>query len=244
MLLIQRLSAEDKVGDRIFALLLAINSLPHGCKISVFLPYLYYSRQDSALDLFLDLLQNARVQELITFDIHKEQNLPDWVKNLSVVDLLTMDADCIIRPIISPDIGGALRAQRLASKFGLPHLILEKTRNHSDISHKLPDNFMLGYKKAIIFDDIIDSGKTIFSAIELLQKAGFEEFEIIATHYLASSKLIFPKEVTKLTITDSIIHKKDLLPEIETIVTIHPTSLSLSLRGDLKIDAAISGSPD
>ena len=209
ILLIQKIKTGEKVGEKIFDILLAMHSLPKTSKVSLFLPYLYYSRQDSdaysALDLFLYKLHIAGLKTLITFDIHSENiNLYDInFINISIIDLITTLPKGHI--IISPDKGGKLRAQKLANKFGMEYICLEKTRTLDSISHICKDNISLKrYKKAIIFDDIIDSGQTMFSTINYLKKHDFEEFQIIVTHNLSQQKLQFPPEVKKITIMNSI----------------------------------------
>jgi ribose-phosphate pyrophosphokinase len=209
ILITQRIHPVDRAGEKAFDLILALHSLPSNCNISLFLPYLYYSRQDndqnSALDLLFRLLSKAGVKELLTFDIHnKSINMHGiHLVNHSICDLLTsLPQDHVI---ISPDIGGYARADELANKFGLEHTALEKTRNTNVISHNTADESKIKkYKKAIILDDIIDSGNTIFSAINYLEKCGIEEFEIIVTHYISREKLIFSNKVKKVTTTNSV----------------------------------------
>jgi ribose-phosphate pyrophosphokinase len=208
ILITQKLTSTDEVGGKIFDLLLAISSLPPDCHISLFLPYLYCSREEIALDMFLNMLHNLGVEELITYDIHKDCDSALKIVNLSILDIIEMqkssvNPDCYI--IVSPDAGGGLRAEKFAKKFGLSYLSLEKSRNKF-VTHE-PITMTLSHKKAIIIDDIIDSGSTIFSAINCLEKAGIEEIEIIATHYLAKKNLIFPPSVVKITIGDSILFR-------------------------------------
>ena len=209
ILITQRIYPFESAGEKVFDLILALHSLPSNCNISLFLPYLYYSRQDkdhnSALDLLLRMLSQAGTKELLTFDIHNKNINMHGINlvNHSICDLLTsLPQDHII---ISPDIGGYARAYELANKFGLEHAVLEKARNTSVISHNSVDGSKIKkYKKAIILDDIIDSGNTIFSAINYLEKCGIEEFEIIVTHYISREEIIFSNQVKKVTTTNSI----------------------------------------
>jgi ribose-phosphate pyrophosphokinase len=213
ILITQRIHPFESAGEKVFDLILALQSLPSNCNISLFLPYLYYSRQDkdknSALDLLLRTLSQACVKELLTFDVHNKNINMHGINlvNHSICDLLTaLPQDHII---ISPDIGGYSRGYELANKFGLEHSVLEKARNTSVISHNsLDEGKIKRYKKAIILDDIIDSGNTIFSAIDYLEKSGIEEFEIIVTHYISREELFFSDKVKKITTTNSIAHSK------------------------------------
>jgi ribose-phosphate pyrophosphokinase len=205
--IIQSFSAS--VNDALIELLLTINAARNSGAdiINVIAPYLGYSRQDKiedfkshGLGMIAHLLSSCTIHQLITIDFHSPGNLylfPITVKNISTQDLilpLTKN-----KVIVTPDNGASRRNHfdnviQLNKKRIDDNLYFEL---HGDVSDQ----------DCLIVDDIIDSGRTICQASEILIKNGAKSVEAYVTHALFSNETcnrINNSLISKLYISNSI----------------------------------------
>ncbi|AFK06685.1 ribose-phosphate pyrophosphokinase [Mesotoga prima MesG1.Ag.4.2] len=207
--------------------------------ISAVIPYYGYARQDRkargrdpiTAKLVANLLTTSGASRLITIDLHAEQiqgffdipvdnlwSFPAFLKFFSQSDF-----DRNEMAVISPDIGGVKRASKFAAKLGVPLAILDKRRpkdNVAEMVHIIGD---VEGKTAIIFDDIIDTGRSLVEAAKMLKSNGADKIFACATHGVFSGdakKIIAESTIEKVFITDTIYH--DDLPDNIMMLSIAP----------------------
>lgn len=169
-------------------------------RINLVCPFLAYSRQDRkarsrepiTAKLVADLITTSGADRLITIDLHTDQIQGYY--NIPVDHFVAYPqfAKYIVKNklknvvVVSPDIGGAKRANKLADLLGLKIAIIDKIRkahNSSEVAHLVGD---VEGKTAVIIDDIIDTGGSIVSAAEVVKEHGAKKIIICATHAVLS----------------------------------------------------------
>jgi ribose-phosphate pyrophosphokinase len=164
--------------------------------ITAIIPYFYYSRQTSSAIAILKLLATAGINKIITIDLHttKIQKLsPIPIYNLTTTNLFA--ADLIAKNlsnllIISPDLGGATRAENFAKLLNSNNLIIinkNRTGSDSNITMRILDEVnSIKNKNCIIIDDIVDTANTICQAAKLLKDNGARTIMAYCTHAVLS----------------------------------------------------------
>jgi ribose-phosphate pyrophosphokinase len=189
--------------------------------INLVLPYYGYSRQERkaaprepiSAKLVADLFSAAGATRVVTIDLHAPAiqgffNIP--VDHLTALDVIT---DCIrkknlVDPIIvSPDVGRATTAEKMANILDAPFAMMIKKRpnhNESVITHVIGE---VAGCTPIIIEDLIDTGTTIINVVEGLKERGANDVYICATHPVFSGpalqRLDHPN-IKEVIITDSI----------------------------------------
>ena len=229
-------STSTPVNDHLVELLLLADTAKRaGAKnIIAIIPYFGYSRQDRftykygpiSASLVIKMLEAAGITAVVTLDLHSSQL--EGIFNISVTNLST---ESIFFPvletkeniiIVSPDIGGIVRARNYSSLLGVDLAIINKSRdtNNACLMSEIIGN--VGTKNCIIVDDIIDGATTICMATEILLEHGAKNVEAIVTHAVLSGDAIAKIENSSLKhiyVSDSIYHKK--LPSKFTVLPIH-----------------------
>ena len=204
------------VNHHLMELLMMIDAAHQaGCKhMTLAIPYFAYARQDSSAKLVADLLAIRPIDRIITLDLHHaglENVFSMPVTHLDSTPLFAEDiqkkpsTDCTqgLKPlIVSPDVGGAHRAQKLASSLKTDFIVLDRKalKNHaiSNISNRF----------CIIVDDIVDTGKTACNATHFLKQQGAGPFFAYATHAVLSNnalEILLDSDIDKLILTDTIL---------------------------------------
>lgn len=192
-------------GDNFFQTLLLVDTLKRSGakKISVYLPFFGYSRQDRQLiqgesvaaGCLVNALKAAGATQIVTLDLHsiitsKESAMP--IKNVSFMsDLAQALSKEIFEPtytVVSPDRGGldraVLFAQQIKDYNGVAWI--EKKRVGQGAPHAMKINGKLSGRTAILVDDMLDTGKTISEAVKILRKRGVRKFYLCVTHPIFS----------------------------------------------------------
>jgi len=190
-------------------------------KVTALLPYLAYSRQDKnkvgeslAIALVGRLLTAAGFDQVITVDVHSEADKRLCSIPISSLDTAQLFADTIKRyqltdaTIVAPDNGAIARCRAVKIAAGLPagdipHF--EKQRIEKGIEHVGPIG-KVG-SRAVIVDDMLDTGTTLVSACEKLVAAGVREIYIMITHGLFTgerSKQLWSLGVKRIICTDTV----------------------------------------
>ena len=234
-------STSTPVNDKLMELLILIDALKRASakEITVVMPYYGYSRQDRkaasrepiTAKLVASLLETAGANRIVCFDLHVDQiqgffNIP--VDNLVAMPIL---AKSLIEKklkdivIVSPDVGGATRARRLAKALDVDMAIIDKRRpahGESEIMNIIGE---VEGKNAILIDDIIDTAGTISNAASAIKKKGAKEVYICATHAILSKdavKKLSNEDIKEVIVTDSIkIPEENKLDKIK-IVSLAP----------------------
>lgn len=180
--------------------------------ITLNLLYMAHGRDPDMGALTLRLLSEAGADRIRIVDPHTEVGLP--FTTLSTAMLFAEDIKCRFGEeeiiIISPDEGGAKRAQHLAQSLEKEALILVKKRlPNGDLRIMISPELaaQIQGKTCILVDDLIDSGRTLVAAAELLSRHGAWAIHGYVTHGVlgpgAGERLQAP-QLTTLTLTDSL----------------------------------------
>ena len=182
------------------ALMMAMKCADAGAReICAVIPYLAYARQDRAflegevvsIALVAKLLEAAGVRHVVTADIHSQLAMSHIasVQSVSSIPLLADYASKmkLHRPVaVSPDAGGADRANEFAKRLKTDAVALKKSRDRTTgevtVDEKL--NIDVSGRDAILVDDIISSGVSIVKAAEVLRKKGASKVYAMCAHAL------------------------------------------------------------
>jgi ribose-phosphate pyrophosphokinase len=216
-------SLNGPTNDNLMELLIIIDALKRASvrRINLICPYLCYSRQDRKAasrepiiaKLVADLITKSGADRLITVDLHAEQiqgfyNIPvDHFVGYPQFAKYLIEKNYKDIVVVSPDIGGVKRANKLADLLGVPLAIIDKVRkqhNVAEVAHVVGD---VKDKTAVILDDMIDTGGSITAAANVLKEYGAKEVIICATHALLSRNACENIEAcaaTKVLLLDSV----------------------------------------
>lgn len=238
--LIQSMSAT--VNDQLMETLIMVDALRRASagRINLICPNLGYSRQDRKTDsrepitakLVANLLTKAGIDRLVTVDLHADQiqgfydipvdhfvAYPLFAKYLKAHQMLRNTV------IVSPDIGGVKRANKLADLLGLKLAIIDKTRrahNQAEVAHVVGE---VEGVRCVMIDDIIDTGGSICAAAEVLKKMGAREVIVCATHGLLSGDAREKFDncgIDKLLLTNSVPIPPEKISKKMKIISIGP----------------------
>jgi len=193
------------LNQSVMACLIAIAKLrKFYSEIILIMPFLPYSRSDH--QPIINILESLGISKLITVEIHSEVAqseikiynitiIPDVIKKIGI------DHNEIV--IISPDKGGYKRAKNAAKTFNYSFTSMEKTRKNGLIKHTINNPEIVKNRPILIVDDIIDSGRTINSAAEVLINSGAKSVKILGIHGILSKREFSPL-IDKIYITNTI----------------------------------------
>ena len=190
-------------------------------RITAVIPYYGYARQDRKVlprtpitsKLVADILTAAGANRILTMDLHAGQiqgffNIPVdhlFAKPVLIEHLRKNFKDDLV--VVAPDAGGAERARSFGKLLNSPMAMIDKRRskpNESEVMHIIGD---VEGKKAVIIDDIIDTGGTIVKAAEAIKKEGAVDVYACCTHPVLSGKAIENIEascIKEMIVTDTI----------------------------------------
>jgi ribose-phosphate pyrophosphokinase len=210
-------------------------------RITAVIPYFGYARQDRRVrsarvpitaKVVADFLSNVGVDRVLTIDLHAEQiqgffDVP--VDNIFGTPVLLQDmkARGLVDPVVvSPDLGGVVRARATAKALGdIDIAIVDKRRPRANVSEVMNLIGDVEGRDCVIVDDMIDTGGTLCKAAEALKERGAKRVFAYATHAVFSGnavKNITESVLDQVIITDSI----PLSPEL--LATGKVTQLTLS----------------
>ncbi len=218
-------STSYPVNDNLMELLIIIDALKRASakSITAVVPYFGYARQDRksaprtpiSAKLVANLITKAGVDKLITLDLHAAQiqgffDVP--VDNLYgnilfVEDIRAKFSSLSDVVIVSPDIGGVMRARSVAKWLGCDLAIIDKRRSVPGVSEVMNIIGEVKDKNCILIDDIADSAGTFCNASIALNKAGATSVYAYVTHGVFSSKAIVNinnSPIVEFICTDSI----------------------------------------
>lgn len=229
------------VNDNLMEVLIFIDALKRASagRINAVIPYYGYARQDRktkarepiTAKLVADLLTKAGADRVISMDLHAGQiqgyfNIP--VDHLSGVPILAeyfkniIDKDTVI---VSPDIGGVVRARNFASLLDLPIAIIEKRRPKANVSEVMNVIGDIEGKNAILVDDIVDTAGTITKAAAVLKDFGAKKVYACATHAVLSGPAVERIEssvIEKFVVTDTIPLTEEKKTDKMEVVSVAP----------------------
>ncbi|MEM8791649.1 MAG: ribose-phosphate pyrophosphokinase [Pseudomonadota bacterium] len=219
-------STSKPANDNLMETLIITDALKRSSaqRITAVMPYFGYARQDRrsaartpiSAKLVANLLTQAGVDRVLTMDLHAGQiqgffDIP--VDNLYASPVFALDIKHNINgrtdkvTVVSPDVGGVVRARDLAKRIDAELAIVDKRRSEAG---KVDEMTLIGDVKdrvCIIVDDICDTAGTLCKAAELLQDQGAKEVHAYISHGVLSDPAVerVTNSVMKsLVITDSI----------------------------------------
>jgi ribose-phosphate pyrophosphokinase len=218
-------STSFPANDHLMELLIITDALRRASarRITAVIPYFGYARQDRKVGsrspisakLVANLITLAGVDRVMTLDLHAGQiqgffDIP--VDNLFASPVMVRDIkerfDLANVMVVSPDVGGVVRARGLAKRINTPLAIIDKRRERageSEVMNVIGD--VAGYT-CILIDDIVDSGGTLVNAADALIANGAKEVYAYITHGVLSggaAARIISSKLKELVITDSIL---------------------------------------
>ena len=217
-------STSFPANDHLMELLIIIDALRRASarRITAVMPYFGYARQDRkpgprtpiSAKLVANLIERAGADRVLTLDLHAGQiqgffDIP--TDNLFAGPVMVRDIrerfDGADLTVISPDVGGVVRARGLAKRIGAPLAIVDKRRERAGESEVMNIIGDVRGRSCILVDDIVDSGGTLCNAADALLQEGATEVCAYITHGVLSGGAvarITSSKLKELVITDSI----------------------------------------
>jgi ribose-phosphate pyrophosphokinase len=227
-------STSTPANDNLMELLIITDALTRASasRITAVIPYFGYARQDRkagprtpiSAKLVANLITTAGADRVLTVDLHAGQiqgffDIP--TDNLFAVKVFERrirelhNGDVSNISIISPDVGGVVRARALAKRLDdRPLAIVDKRREHAGVSEVMNIIGDVKGRDCLLFDDIVDSGGTLCNAADALMKKGAKSVSAYVTHGVlsggAAEKITRADALTRLVITDTIHAQEDV----------------------------------
>jgi len=218
-------STSYPANDNLMELLICIDALKRASakRITAVMPYFGYARQDRktggrtpiSAKLVANLITRAGADRVLTMDLHAGQiqgffDIP--TDNLLATPVLADDIRNHYKKtgelmIVSPDVGGVVRARALAKRLDADLAIVDKRRSgpgESEVMNIIGD---VAGRRCILFDDIVDSAGTLCNAAQALMDNGAAEVSAYVSHGVlsgAASERVTKSVLTELVVTDSI----------------------------------------
>ena len=211
-------------NDNLMELLITLDALRRGSarRITAVIPYFGYARQDRksgprtpiSAKLVANLITTAGADRVVTLDLHSGQiqgffDIPlDNLFALPVFlnDIRTTDQGDRLM-VVSPDVGGVVRARQLASRLDVDLAIIDKRRERAGVSEVMNIIGDVKGRRCIMVDDIVDSAGTLCNAAKALMNAGAECVSAYVTHGVLSGaavERVTASPLRELVTTDSI----------------------------------------
>jgi len=218
-------STSFPVNDNLMEMLIIVDALKRASarRITAVLPYFGYARQDRkpgprtpiSAKLVANMITVAGADRVLSVDLHAGQiqgffDIP--TDNLYGAPVMSADIESRFPDkkwmVVSPDVGGVVRARALAKRLGnAPLAIVDKRRERAGESEVMNIIGEVEGRFCILIDDIVDSAGTLCNAAGALKAAGAEEVVAYCTHGVLSGGAVArvdASELRELVITDSI----------------------------------------
>ncbi len=212
-------------NENLMELLIMVDALKRASaeRISAVIPYFGYARQDRrprssrvpiSAKVVANMLQAVGVARVLTMDLHADQiqgffDIPVdniYASPVLLGDLRQKNYDDLI--VVSPDVGGVVRARALAKQLGCDLAIIDKRRPKANVSEVMHVIGEVDGRNCVVMDDMIDTAGTLVKAAEVLKQRGAKKVYAYCTHPIFSGPAI-----------DRIIHG-DALDEVVVTNTI------------------------
>ena len=216
-------------NENIMELLIMVDALKRSSarRITAVIPYFGYARQDRrprstrvpiSAKVVANLLATVGVERLLTMDLHADQiqgffDMP--VDNIYASPVLLTDLksknyrDLIV---VSPDVGGVVRARALAKRLESDLAIIDKRRPKANVSEVMNIIGEVEGRTCVIMDDMVDTAGTLCKAAEVLKERGAKQVLAYCTHPVLSGNAvqkIAASPLDELVVTDTIALRED-----------------------------------
>jgi ribose-phosphate pyrophosphokinase len=190
-------------NDNLMELLVMVDALKRASarRITAVMPYFGYARQDRrprstrvpiSAKVVANLLETVGVERVLTMDLHADQiqgffDIP--VDNIYASPVLLADLKSKSYrdlTVVSPDVGGVVRARALAKQLGCDLAIIDKRRAAANVSEVMHVIGEIEGRNCVIMDDMIDTAGTLVKAAEVLKERGAKSVYAYCTHAVFS----------------------------------------------------------
>jgi len=217
-------SSSFPANDNLMELLIIVDALKRSSarRITAVIPYFGYARQDRktaprtpiSAKLVANLITQAGASRVLTVDLHAGQiqgffDIP--TDNLYAMPVMVKDIQDYLDgenlSVVSPDVGGVLRARALAKRLGTELAIVDKRRERAGESEVMNIIGDVSKRTCLLIDDIVDSGGTICNAADALLAKGAKAVYAYATHGVLSGGAVArirDSRLKSLVVTDTI----------------------------------------
>ena len=223
-------STSYPANDHLMELLIMIDALRRASarRITAVIPYFGYARQDRKVGprtpisakLVANLITRAGADRVLTVDLHAGQiqgffDIPTDNLYAAPVKIADIKKNFELGKVmvVSPDVGGVVRARGLAKRIGAPLAIIDKRRESAGESEVMNVIGKVRGQACILVDDLVDSGGTLCNAAEALLEQGASEVSAYISHGVLSGGAvarIAASELKTLVITDSILPTEEV----------------------------------
>jgi ribose-phosphate pyrophosphokinase len=216
-------------NDNLMELMVMVDALKRSsaARVSAAMPYFGYARQDRrprsarvgiSAKVVANMLTSVGVSRVLTMDLHADQiqgffDVP--VDNIYAAPVLLGDVwkqryDDLI--VVSPDVGGVVRARALAKRLESDLAIIDKRRPKANVSEVMNVIGEVKGRTCVIMDDMVDTAGTLCKAAEVLKAEGAVKVVAYCTHAVLSGNAvarIAESQMDELVVTDTIPLRED-----------------------------------
>jgi len=211
-------------NDNLMEVLIMVDALKRAsaARITAAIPYFGYARQDRrprsarmaiSAKVVADMLTTVGVHRVITMDLHADQiqgffNIPVdniYATPLLLGDLWKQNYDNLL--VVSPDVGGVVRARAIAKRLDSELAIIDKRRPKANVAEVMNIIGDVSGRTCVIMDDIVDTANTLCKAATALKEHGAVKVVAYCTHPVLSGGAvprIEASDIDELVVTDTI----------------------------------------
>lgn len=212
-------------NDNLMELMIMVDALKRASasSITAVIPYFGYARQDRrprsarvaiSARIVANMLQSvAGVDRIVTMDLHADQiqgffDIPVdniYASPILLEDLQSKNGGDLL--VVSPDVGGVVRARALAKQLGCDLAIIDKRRPKANVSEVMHVIGEVEGRRCVIMDDMIDTGGTLCKAAQVLKERGAKSVMAYCTHPVLSGGAvarIAESDLDEVVVTDTI----------------------------------------
>ncbi len=194
-------------NDNLMEIMLMVDALKRASagRITAVLPYYGYARQDRrprsarvaiSAKVVANMLQDVGVGRVLIMDLHADQiqgffDIPVdniYASPVLLDDLVKKNYEDLL--VVSPDVGGVVRARALAKKLGCDLAIIDKRRPKANVSEVMHIIGEVEGRNCVIMDDMVDTAGTLTKAAEVLKARGAKKVVAYCTHPVLSGPAI------------------------------------------------------
>jgi ribose-phosphate pyrophosphokinase len=194
-------------NDHLMEIMLMVDALKRASagRITAVLPYYGYARQDRrprsarvaiSAKVVANMLQDVGVERVLIMDLHADQiqgffDIPVdnvYASPVLLADLVEKKYEDLL--VVSPDVGGVVRARALAKKLGCDLAIIDNRRPKANVSEVMHIIGEVEGRNCVIMDDMVDTAGTLTKAAEVLKERGAKKVVAYCTHPVLSGPAI------------------------------------------------------
>jgi len=217
-------STSYPTNDSLMEVMVMVDALRRSSagRITAAIPYLGYSRQDRrprsarvaiTAKVVANMLTSVGVNRLLTMDLHSDQiqgffDIPVdniYATPILLDDLLKQNYDDLV--VVSPDVGGVVRARAAAKQLSADLAIIDKRRPKPNVAKVMNIIGEVAGRNCVIMDDMVDTANTLCEAAAALKAQGAKKVLAYATHPILSgsaAKRIADSDLDELVVTNTI----------------------------------------